>query len=117
MNTNASDPSRDIKDQIEAACKLAGCNCFYPRNTNGEIGHIDFYGPNRSMDAALQMCGVRITNHRSVSDVPAPFDRADLMDADGTKRGSILYGADGRGSADLSYALTRPLTCFSIVNE
>ena len=115
MNTEQT--ARDIKDQIEAACKLAGCHCFYPSNQRGEIGHVDLYAANRSMDAAPQMCGVTITNHRSITDVPAPFDRADLMDADGTKRGSILYGADGRGSADLSYALTSPLKCFAIVNE
>ncbi len=115
MNTEQT--ARDIKDQIEAACKLAGCACFYPSNQRGEIGHVDLYGANRSMDAALQQLGVTITNHRSITDVPAPFDRADLMDADGTKRGSILYGADGRGSADLSYALTAPLKCFAIVNE
>lgn len=106
-----------IKHQIEEACKRAGCDWFDPRNQNGEIGHADFYGDNQAMIAALQMLGVKVTNYRAIDDVPQPFERADLLDADDTQRGKIILGKDGRGSADLSYALTHPLLCFAIVRE
>ena len=69
------------------------------------------------MIAALQMLGVKVTNYRAIDDVPQPFERADLLDADDTQRGKIILGKDGRGSADLSYALTHPLLCFAIVRE
>lgn len=106
---------RILKDQIDTACKSAGCGWFAPRNQSGEIGHADFYGDNQAMIAALQMLGVKITNYREITDAPQPFERADLLDADDTLRGKIIMGKDGRGSADLSYALTNPLRCFAIV--
>lgn len=104
-----------LRRQISDACQRGGCNWFSPGNQSGEIGHADFYGDNQAMIAALQMLGVKVTNYRAIDDVPVPFERADLLDADDTRRGTILLGKDGRGSADLSYALTSPLLCFAIV--
>lgn len=102
---------------IEEAARICRVGAGFPRGSVTYTGHAILWasdvtaGDARQLLRCLAVLGVSRGSWTAVETPTGGFRRAELSDLDGEVRGYVMINADGTATADLDYALTRPMQC------
>lgn len=110
--------NRAAWDLVNETARETGAGWYEPSNPNGGMGHAHFYASRetgKTIDAMLKCLAVLGVSRDPWQDTDNGGRKATLRDVDGTGYGTVrTHASNDSGTAELSYALSRPMACFGI---